>query len=99
MVLTEAPTHVEAAGLAPLSLNSDAHVVSADKNRPDGEMEKRLSFHAEELPAKYGTWAFNVGATYYYLPNQNAWVYDATIPNDKTANSPYAFSGGIGATF
>ncbi len=48
------------------------------------------------VPAKFGAWAFNAGATYYRLPNQNAAVYSAdnTIDKDRVV-----FQGGIGATF
>ena len=48
------------------------------------------------IPAKYGTWAFNAGATYYYLPKQTAWVYSS---DNKIDQSRYVFQGGIGATF
>lgn len=48
------------------------------------------------IPAKYGSWSFNTSATYYYLPNQNAYVYNS---DNKIDNSRYVFSGGIGATF
>lgn len=48
------------------------------------------------VPAKFGTWALNAGATYYRLPADNAWVYstDNTINKDRVV-----FSGGLGATF
>ena len=42
------------------------------------------------IPAKYGTWAFNTGATYYRLPTQNA----GTLDQDRVV-----YQGGIGATF
>ena len=48
------------------------------------------------IPAKYGTWAFNASATYYYLPTQNAWVYS---PDNTISQNRVVFSGGIGATF
>jgi len=48
------------------------------------------------IPTQYGTWSFTAGATYYYLPQQTAWVYDATNTIDKNR---FVFNGGIGATF
>ncbi|MDD5350140.1 MAG: hypothetical protein PHQ12_08010 [Chthoniobacteraceae bacterium] len=44
------------------------------------------------IPAQYGTWAVNLGATYYYLADQN------TAGGDLD-NNRFVFSGGIGATF
>ena len=48
------------------------------------------------IPAKYGTWAFNAGATYYRLAKQNAWVYDVSNVIDKDR---VVYQAGIGATF
>jgi len=48
------------------------------------------------VPAKYGTWAFNAGATYYRLADQTAWVYDAANTIDKNRA---VYQAGIGATF
>ena len=48
------------------------------------------------IPAKYGTWAFNAGATYYRLADQTAWVYDVSVPIDKNR---IVYQAGIGATF
>ena len=48
------------------------------------------------VPAKYGTWAFNAGVTYYRLAEQTAWVYDISNPIDKNR---VVYQAGIGATF
>ena len=48
------------------------------------------------IPTKYGTWAFNAGATYYYLPDQTAWVY---AKENTVDNSRVVYQAGIGATF
>ena len=48
------------------------------------------------IPAKYGAWAFNAGATYYRLATQTAWVYDIATPIDKDR---VVYQAGIGATF
>ena len=48
------------------------------------------------IPAKYGTWAFNAGATYYRLAKQNAWVYAVSNPIDKDR---VVYQAGVGATF
>lgn len=45
------------------------------------------------IPAQYGAWAFNAGATYVYLADQNA---DAAGGID---NNRFVFNGGVGMTF
>lgn len=44
------------------------------------------------IPAQFGSWSFNAGATYVYLSGQNAGY-------SGVDNSRFVFSGGIGATF
>jgi hypothetical protein len=44
------------------------------------------------IPTQYGTWAFNAGATYYYLADQNA-------DYSNVDNNRVVFGGGLGATF
>ncbi|MCX6967161.1 MAG: hypothetical protein NTZ46_05165 [Verrucomicrobia bacterium] len=48
------------------------------------------------IPAKYGSWAFNTGATYYHLAEQNAYVYSS---DNRISQDRVVFQGGIGATF
>lgn len=44
------------------------------------------------IPAQYGTWSFNAGATYVYLADQNA-------DYSGIDNNRFVFNGGVGMTF
>jgi hypothetical protein len=44
------------------------------------------------IPAKYGTWTFNAGATYVYLADQNA-------DYSGVDNNRFVFNGGVGVAF
>ena len=44
------------------------------------------------IPAQYGAWAFNAGATYVYLADQNA-------DYSGIDNNRFVFNGGVGMTF
>ncbi len=49
------------------------------------------------IPARYGSWALNAGATYYYLHGSLA---SYNVPNVRdTGHNEFVFSSGIGLTF
>ena len=53
------------------------------------------------VPACYGSWALNAGATYYYLHGSLAQTREAATfdPTADARHNDVVFSGGIGATF
>ncbi|MEI6350318.1 MAG: hypothetical protein WCP06_04350 [Verrucomicrobiota bacterium] len=53
------------------------------------------------VPACYGAWALNAGATYYYLHGSLADTNAGSgfVPGDSGRHNDFVFSGGIGATF